>query len=164
MKNKPQWLIEAENEINQFAESKIGKMTQKEYTFYERQCTASKAANEKFKSLGYPNLSKNWNNNEAQSKGGIKARDTHRASGFMKRFCALGSKACGDKFKLIRLNRTKVIADIMEDSKSYTLKEMYALETPLSNRVLKNILDDNDNFNLILKTSSQGVAGTYKKI
>lgn len=44
MKNKPQWLIDAENEINQFAESKIGKMTEKEFLFHERQVNAGKAA------------------------------------------------------------------------------------------------------------------------
>lgn len=162
--NKPEWLLKAEEELAKFAKTKIGKMNQKEFEYHERQVYANKCANEKLKALGYPNLAKNWTNKEAQRKGGLAAREVHRASGFMKRFCLIGSKATGDKFKLIRLDRTKLVADMMEEDKSYTLKEMYALDIPLTNRVLKNILDDTDDFNLILKTSSQGVAGTYKKI
>ena len=43
MKNKPQWLIDAENQINQFAESKIGKMSQEEFKFFEKQANAGRA-------------------------------------------------------------------------------------------------------------------------
>ena len=163
-KKQPQWLIDAQNEMSKFAKTKIGKMTQEEFNYHEHQCLANKAANEKFKSLGYPNLAKNWNNTETQSKGGLAARDVHRASGFMKRFCLIGSKATGDKFKLIRLNRTKLVADLMEEGKLYTIKEIDTLDHPFSFRQLRNILTDDDSFNLILKTASQGVTAKYNKI
>lgn len=39
MKNKPQWLIDAENEINEFAKTKIGKMSDKEFRKHDRQYT-----------------------------------------------------------------------------------------------------------------------------
>jgi hypothetical protein len=39
MKNKPQWLIDAENEINEFADTTIGKMSDKEFRIYDRQYT-----------------------------------------------------------------------------------------------------------------------------
>lgn len=166
MKNKPQWLIDAENEINQFAETKIGKMTQKEYEFYERQRHANKFANEKMKKLGYPNLAKNWTDIEKSKRGGLAARDTHRKSGFMKIFCAFGSKATSDKYLKIRFERTEMVAMLFEDNKSYNLKEVYDLckDLDLSKRQIKNTLDDRDGFGIILKTSSQGVAGKYKLI
>lgn len=164
MKNKPEWLLKAEEEQDKFANTKIGKMTQKEFEYHERQVLACKAANEKLRKMGYPNLSKNWTDKETLSKAGLAARDVHRASGFMKRFCEIGSKATSDKFKLIRLNRTKLIADSMEEDKSYSLREIWGLNIPLSNRQIQNLLGDRDGFKLILKKSSQGVTATYKKI
>ena len=40
MKNKPEWLIKAEEEQAKFKESKFGKMNQKEFEYYERQSSA----------------------------------------------------------------------------------------------------------------------------
>ena len=40
MSNKPEWLLKAEEEIANFAKTKIGKMDQKEFEYYERQSYA----------------------------------------------------------------------------------------------------------------------------
>jgi len=41
--NKPQWLIDAENEIKSFEESKFGKMSNQEFKLSERQSNAGKS-------------------------------------------------------------------------------------------------------------------------
>jgi hypothetical protein len=43
MSNKPEWLLKAEEEIANFAKTKIGKMDQKEFEFYEKQVNAGKS-------------------------------------------------------------------------------------------------------------------------
>ena len=46
-KKKEQWLIDAENEINRFAETKWGKLTEKEFTYLEAQAHAGRAGGQK---------------------------------------------------------------------------------------------------------------------
>ena len=65
--NKPEWLLKAEQEQAKFNETKVGKMNQKEFEFYERQSNAGKSAY-----LGETGI---WNmdptsKKEAERKGG----------------------------------------------------------------------------------------------
>tara|TARA_R110000751_G_scaffold128099_1_gene230151 strand:+ start:33 stop:530 length:498 start_codon:yes stop_codon:yes gene_type:complete len=164
MKNKQQWLIDAENIITEFAKTKIGKMSDKEFRKHEHQRYANQCANQVHKENNWNNFDKIKNNSEHQSKAGLAARDKHRSTGFFKRFTKMGAEATQNKFKTQRLNRTKLIADAMQEDVSYTLKEIWNLDISLSNRQIQNLLRNNDNFDLILKTAKQGVLGTYKKI
>ena len=50
--NKPDWLIKAEEEMAKFANTKVGKMSQKEFEFHERQSNAGKVAGNKAKDSG----------------------------------------------------------------------------------------------------------------
>lgn len=52
MKNKPQWLIDAENEIKNFEQTKFGKMLDKEFRFSEKQSHAGTSGGEKAKESG----------------------------------------------------------------------------------------------------------------
>tara|TARA_R110002153_G_scaffold44234_1_gene124716 strand:- start:21 stop:521 length:501 start_codon:yes stop_codon:yes gene_type:complete len=162
--NKPEWLLKAEQEQSKFNESEWGKLTEKEFIFKEKQQHANQCANQVHKENNWNNFDKIKNNSEHQSKAGLAARDKHRSTGFFKRFTKMGAEATQNKFKTQRLNRTKLIADAMQEDVSYTLKEIWNLDISLSNRQIQNLLRNNDNFDLILKTAKQGVLGTYKKI
>ena len=163
MKNKQQWLIDAENIITEFAKTKIGKMSDKEFRKHEHQRYANQCANAKHAETGFANLAKN-RTTEHQTKAGLAARDKHRSTGFFERFTKIGGEATQNKFKTQRLNRIVEIADVMEDDKSYSYKEMLSLPHGFTTKVLRRLLNDEDGFKLINKTASQGVAGTFKKI
>lgn len=49
---KPQWLIDAENAINEFENSKFGKLSDKEFRFSEKQSNSGKNAGLKAKKSG----------------------------------------------------------------------------------------------------------------
>lgn len=72
MKNKPQWLIDAENEINNFEQTKFGKMTDKEFRLSERQSNAGKSGGSKLISLG---------KNNATVEGRLKGLEIGRSKG-----------------------------------------------------------------------------------
>jgi len=103
--NKPQWLIDAENEINQFAETKLGKMSQEEFKFFERQSNAGKAGVAKLREQGYydsesfkDTLKKAVTNSVASRKeSGYFKSDTHIAS--MQSRADAGNKAYQEKYK-----------------------------------------------------------------
>ena len=101
--NKPQWLIDAENEINQFAETKIGKMTQKEFKFHERQSYAGKAGGtNRSNKMSKAELSK------VGSLGGTASTASRKANGTFKDFQSKGGKAAWENKREVMLATSKV--------------------------------------------------------
>ena len=86
--NKPQWLIDAENEINQYAETKLGKMSQEEFKFFERQSNAGKSGgSSRSNKMSKDELTK------AASLAGSASAAARKANGTFKDFQSNAGKA-----------------------------------------------------------------------
>ena len=135
--NKPQWLIDAENEINNAANTKYGKMTDKEFRFSQHQSYANKCANDKMKADGFDPLA-SIRTKEHQSNAGKAALKVNIESGHQEVFRQAGSIACGIKYENERIEKLKSICNVMEVDKFYT-----------------------KNFNTSQFTGSQGICNKY---
>ena len=85
-KKKQQWLINAEKELKKFNDSKLGKMTQEEWEFFERQYNAGKISGDKHKASGHwdkvRKAQEEWaKNNPEQVKANAKNARAHSPMG-----------------------------------------------------------------------------------
>lgn len=144
--NKPQWLIDAEKAIQKFEKTDIAKLTDNQMRMKERNSIASSMVSQETRSkagkiAGQKNVeSGHWNSlktPEHQSKAGTISGNNHVESGHWRTVIELGAKACSDKFKAIRLEKTTTLRALMQDDVKYTRKE---LETLGKSAGLKNFI------------------------
>jgi hypothetical protein len=87
--NRPQWLIDAENEIKNFENTKFGKMTDKEFRLSERQSNAGKSGikiiTDDHRRSAWNSFVESENFKESCSKGGVTQGNKSVESGQLER-------------------------------------------------------------------------------
>ena len=161
--NKPQWLIDAENEINNAANTIFGKMSDKEFrrkeiTSFAASCVSKENNIKKGKSTGQKNvesghlksITKPWTSYEAGlagKKGGAKNVE----SGWTKEFSKIGNNAKSDKLKNVRIDELKFIYSLM-DNKSYTISELILLvDDKIKTRRVSRLLECEEALEFFIK-------------
>lgn len=131
------WLKKFQEDAQEFNESEYGKLTDNEVIrnnniqdwndsdeAQEVRIRAGKIGGNKNVESGHWNSLKTP---EHQSKAGTISGNNHVESGHWRTVIELGAKACSDKFKAIRLEKTTTLRALMQDDIKYTRKELEAL-------------------------------------
>ena len=164
MKNKPQWLIDAENAINKFADTKVGKMTDKEFRQYDGCIRAGQITGNVHKESGHIQNLNNYPRAENQrSEAGKIAGAKNVETGWVEEFQKIGTKKATEKLMDKKLAEIKILYDIIESDKLYSVKDLTEIITHVKDRRLGRLLYD-ELATPYIKVIKKGRSTFFKKI
>jgi hypothetical protein len=154
--NKPQWLIDAENEIKNFEESNYGKLTDKEFKRKEAASFAASCVSKENKSIkgkkgglkhvesGHlKSISRLWNSEEAGingKKGGSKNVET----GWIKEFQNIGVEAAAIAAKAKKQSKyPEFLALLPNNDITYKMAEEATILIGYAKRQTGRLIDEN---------------------
>jgi len=143
MKNKPQWLIDTESEINKFSDTKVGKMTDKEFREYDGRIRAGQITGNINKESGHIQNLNDYPRAEGQrSEAGKLGGDKNVETGWMNKFQKISTDKAAAKLKAKKLAEIKILYGIMESDKLYRLADLVKIITHVKERRLGRLLYD----------------------
>lgn len=177
--NKPQWLIDAEIDINEFHETKHGKLTDKEFkrkeaSSFAASCVSKENRIKNGKKSGVKNvesghlksITKLWNPEEAGingKKGGAKNVET----GWIKEFQNIGTQAATVKRVAKKESKyPEFLALLPENNITYKMAEEATISIGYAKRQTGRLIDENLELQKIIKDKSERIRWSvclYKK-
>lgn len=153
MNNKFQWLEDAKKAMNEFADTDIAKLTEKqmlrkENASYAASCVTIESRIKKGKIAGAKNVEtghiqrlNDYPRAENQrTEAGKKAGAKNVETGWAKEFQRIGTAKAIEKLMVKKLNEIKVLYNIMESNKLYSHADLSNIVTHVKSRRLFNLV------------------------